>query len=48
MQPTFLTEDFAVYGQMDTNDMKAALEPVSKRLSAIDPTAKTAQCPLTA
>ena len=26
MQPTFLTEDFAVYGQMDANDMTAALE----------------------
>jgi uncharacterized protein (TIGR01244 family) len=25
MQPNFLTDDFAVYGQMDADDMKAAL-----------------------
>lgn len=26
MQPNFLTDDFAVYGQMDANDIAAALE----------------------
>lgn len=26
MQPNFLTDDFAVYGQMDANDIAAALD----------------------
>lgn len=45
MQPTFLTEDFAVYGQMDTNDLKAAIEAGFKTIICNRPNSEDGAVP---